>query len=654
MKHFLAILLLTFSIVFPQEIDYRNLSIEELMNIPVKIASRTSESLLTAPSSVSLISGKEIEQLGFQNLIEFLNYIPGFVVTRDVDGAHYRISVRGRSTATSQSVLILINNVPVNTLYTGGTMRIVPNIAVANIKQVEIIRGPGSAIYGANAFLAVINVITGFEKSRITVNTGNNKRKEFSANFVNNSGDIKIIGFAEYYEDKGEDYSDIFDKGGRQHNTNDPESGFTASLQAKYKKFKIIMNHVVKSRKNFFVFGNVENNINSQKSSLTTINLLYNNKLSQKIDLRINTSALFDKVDEKFLGVPAGTRPFTENFIGGPQLESYKGRFNAETDYNFSNKLNVLSGFFLESTGFLNIESLFNHHPLKFTPYGTIKKISDQNILYIPDKTRFIIGGYIQSRWLINPMLKFFAGIRFDNYNDFGSTFSPRLSVVYDTKLNSVFKLMYGEAFRAPNYIELYNKNVPTRIGNPDLKPEKIKTLEFSYSYHRENFLYNLTCFSNNISNLIILGNERPDIPENPLNAPQYTQIDKTINRSGIESEINFKLNRFLEITGSYTHLFKKDIAVPKNFFSAAVNFKFKRFNLNINSYFREKTKAVKNQESYFLVNSKIKYSLRPKLHLNLHINNLFDKEFYTVNSSMVYGVPNKKRTVKFGFEFLF
>ncbi|MFA8341991.1 MAG: TonB-dependent receptor plug domain-containing protein [Rhodothermaceae bacterium] len=654
MNRFFAVCLFAISFTFSQQVDYRNLSIEELMSIPVRVASHTSESLLTAPSSVSLISGKEIEQLGFQNLVEFLNYIPGFVVTRDVDGAHYRISVRGRSTATSESVLILLNGVPVNSLFTGGTMRVIPHISSANIKQVEIIRGPGSAIYGANAFLAVINVITGVEKNKITVNAGSYKRKEFSANFTNNIDEIKVTGFAEYYEDRGEDYSNVFDERGNLIETNDPESGLTASLQIKYKSFKMILSHYVKFRENFFVFGDIENNTNRQKSSLTIANLFYDHKFSKKVNLRLNTSAMFDKLDEKFLLTPAGVGPFKQNFIGGPQLESFKGRFNAEVDYTVSKNLNILSGFFFESTGFQKIESLFSHHPLNLTPYGTIKLIDDQSILYIPDEKRFIIGGYVQSRWEINSALRIFAGIRFDNYNDFGSTFSPRFSAIYETKFNSVFKVMYGEAFRAPNYIELYNKNVPTRIGNPDLDPEKIRTYEFSYTYNNKDFLCNITYFKNDISNLIILGDERPDIPENPLNAPQYTQIDKTIHRSGIESEINLKIAKFLDITGSYTHLFERDDTVPENFFSAAVNLKYKKINFNINSFFREKTETVKDQDSYIVVNTKIKYSFTPKLHLNLHVNNLFDEEFYTVNSAMIYGVPNKGRKIRAGFELLF
>ncbi|MBN1595848.1 TonB-dependent receptor, partial [candidate division FCPU426 bacterium] len=98
------------------------------------------------------------------------------------------------------------------------------------------------------------------------------------------------------------------------------------------------------------------------------------------------------------------------------------------------------------------------------------------------------------------------AGVRYDNYDDIGSSVNPRAGLVYGPTQELNFKLLYGTAFRAPSFREMYNKNNPSFTGNPDIKPEKISTLEAYIGYKlTDNLETNLTYFNSRIEDLLAI-----------------------------------------------------------------------------------------------------------------------------------------------------
>lgn len=103
---------------------------------------------------------------------------------------------------------------------------------------------------------------------------------------------------------------------------------------------------------------------------------------------------------------------------------------------------------------------------------------------FVMDKAndaRTVTGFYLQDTQKFSYGLKAVVGVRNDHYSDFGSSTNPRASIVWETSWRGTFKAIYGEAFRAPSYLELYDQNNPVDAGNPDLDPEKVKTTEFVY-----------------------------------------------------------------------------------------------------------------------------------------------------------------------------
>jgi outer membrane receptor protein involved in Fe transport len=139
--------------------DISDVSLEALLETPVSFASATgtSVSLADAPGVVTVITREEIHDLGARDLIDVLRYVPGFDFTSDVEGA-VGLAVRGIS-ALEGKALVMLDGMPLNDLSYGNAL-FGNREAVDLIERIEIIRGPGSTVYGGFAELAVINIIT--------------------------------------------------------------------------------------------------------------------------------------------------------------------------------------------------------------------------------------------------------------------------------------------------------------------------------------------------------------------------------------------------------------------------------------------------------------------------------------------------------------
>ena len=112
-----------------------------------------------SPAIMSVVTAKQIRQMGARTLADVLEMVPGFDITMNKNGTR-EIGVRGILLLDSSKVKVLIDGHSINEPATGGATWLFDSLVVENAKRIEIIRGPGSALYGQNAFLAVINVIT--------------------------------------------------------------------------------------------------------------------------------------------------------------------------------------------------------------------------------------------------------------------------------------------------------------------------------------------------------------------------------------------------------------------------------------------------------------------------------------------------------------
>src|SRR3990167_9670752 len=162
----------------------------------VTIATRHEAPIGKAPSIVTVITAEEIKNLGYRTFVEILRIVPGFEILKTGDFGVTSPTVRGLT--GSEHMRIMINGHFVNNPFGGGAFILFDDFPVENIQRIEIIRGPGSAVYGENAFSATINIITKDAKDidgvRVSSGYGSFDTYEENVVFGKTCGKVNISG----------------------------------------------------------------------------------------------------------------------------------------------------------------------------------------------------------------------------------------------------------------------------------------------------------------------------------------------------------------------------------------------------------------------------------------------------------------------------
>ena len=236
-----SVLFLFFSGLVFADSDYLELSLEELLSVKVTGASLRAQEVRQIPASVNTFTAKSIKMLGVHTLHELVRFVPGFQVYRADDSVNFNIVTRGKTVGnSSREILLLIDGVRVDNWFDGGSAAL-GRIPLYNVERVEFIRGPVSQVYGANAFLGVINIVTQNDKKGATVAAGNLHARQFSASYnhalLDSVGEktLQQVFSLDYYSDEGEDYSvtDPFDMDG--------QVDITDSVETLYANYKLLL-----------------------------------------------------------------------------------------------------------------------------------------------------------------------------------------------------------------------------------------------------------------------------------------------------------------------------------------------------------------------------------------------------------------------------
>ncbi|MBI2447401.1 MAG: TonB-dependent receptor plug domain-containing protein, partial [Candidatus Omnitrophica bacterium] len=174
----------------------------------VAIATRHKTPVGKAPSIVTVITAEEIKNLGYRTFVEILRTIPGFEILKFADFGVVGPSVRGIATSSSVNrIRVMIDGHFVNEPLQGSAFDAFDDFPVEFIKRIEIIRGPGSAVYGENAFSGVINIITKDAKDidGVRVSSGYGSFDTYDENIVfgKTYGKVNISGMTRYRQTSG-------------------------------------------------------------------------------------------------------------------------------------------------------------------------------------------------------------------------------------------------------------------------------------------------------------------------------------------------------------------------------------------------------------------------------------------------------------------
>lgn len=492
----------------------------------VTIATRRETPVNKAPSIVTVITDEEIKNLGYRTLIEVLMTIPGFEIRKEPGTGVVEPIVRG--VEGSNKVKVMLNGHTVNTTTTGSAFGRFDDFPVESIKKLEILRGPGSAIYGENAFLAVINIITldagDIDGMRISSGYGSFDTYEENAVFGKAVGKVSISGLAHYRQTSG--FDGVVEKDAQSEldqifgssaslapgSVHDGRQEFSLNLKATYEDFWFQGWYSNKNREPFIGGGLALNDESDIENNYVFAEIGYKKTLEERFTLKpriyydqFDSNSTFESNPENTV-LPPYTYPDGLIYVV-KGIERIVG-----TEIPLDVKLfdgNVLTlGMEYRLINQSNNYFLANFDPVTGAPNpnNEIQDYSDSS-LFLPDITRRVLSLYLQNTWDITDTLNVTLGVRHDRYNDFGETTSPRCGLTWAFMKDASLKLLYGEAFRAPTFYEMFQ----IALGNEDLDPEKIKTYEVELNYKFNKYVTSsINYFYNTIEDLISVDRNAP------------------------------------------------------------------------------------------------------------------------------------------------
>ena len=477
-------------------------------------ATKRITSLRKAPAIASIITAAEIRNMGARNLMDVLKTVPSIGISIDEFGRSL-VEVRGIRTLTSEKILFMLDGHKLNDAWTGSAIANVYNdFPVENIKQVEIIKGPGSALYGSNAFAAVINIVTkdaddtdGLEVKATGGSYGTGKinltgGKVVDTLSVSASGDYISSDGARLLVPRDSLTPSPVLKSAAPGDTRQQLERSDFFLKASLGEWSIMGQYVTKARGanvgiNFALTG-----LDDLKYENYWSELAYKHAFSNALSLKIR--GYFDQfvLDSKVGFLPPASPGYPGGMYATTQLMDRNIGVELQVDYDVFTGNHAIMGFMYENISQFDVKLLANFNPLTNAPLGSYRDVSS-SANFNKNASRDLYALYLQDEWELLPSLQLTTGVRYDHYSDFGDTVNPRAGVVWEINEQAELKLLYGHAFRAPNFKELYDQNNSFSIGNPTLKPEKIDTYEAGFGYGFEKVKLNLGYFFSKIDNMI-------------------------------------------------------------------------------------------------------------------------------------------------------
>jgi iron complex outermembrane receptor protein len=446
--------------------DASTLDLEQLMNVEVVVAgSKRAQQARDVASFVSVVTAADISEHGYRTLSAVLKTLPSFYLSNDRN--YTSLGVRGftRPGDYNTRVLLLINGVRTNdNVYDQALVGEEFSVDVDMIDRIEVIRGPSAALYGNNAFFAVINVVTkpgaslnGGEVMASAASYGTHAGRASYGRAFSNGADILVS--ASLSESQGQRlYYPEYDA---------PATNNGFANNADYENFYKLV--ATASMGNFSFQASSSNR---EKGIPTGVyGTLFNDNRSLTWNGLHLASASYDRSFERG---SLSARVFAGR-------TSYKGEYawDASLPANHDSGLGDWWGVDIDATRTYSRHILTVGGEFQDNYRQNQKNFSsDPYTVFVDARNESVHGGiFAQDEIALLKSLVLYAGIRLDQYEALGSATSPRLGLVYTPDAATTVKLLAGRAFRAPNEYERHFESYVFR-PNPDLKPERIETFE--------------------------------------------------------------------------------------------------------------------------------------------------------------------------------
>ncbi len=432
----------------------------------VSVASRTVEAVSDAPSSVSVISRQELRAFAYPTIMDALRGQRGFYVG---DSSSYAsVGVRGFSRLGDygQRILVLLDGHPTNDDYIGSSYIGLDNrVDLEDIERVEVVRGPGSVVYGTNAFLGVVNLVPRQGRGRTGGEVGLSvfdyglARGRARADFAIGSSVtawVSVMGARGNGRDYGPSQLQLPD--GTDPTIPDGANRVKAgSAQGEIRWRDLRVQGFYTSRDKHVPTGAYDTTLGDTRTALRDtrgfVEARYEPRISDSLQLLARAHANLYNFRGRYAYTPTD---------GGLGTETFQGRwFGTELRMLFSPTENLRLMF----GGEMQLHTLAQLHG------------QDDTGVYLDDNKPFrVAGAYTSVDWAPVKAVRLSAGARLDYFSTFnGISINPRLAAILKPTSHTVVKVIGARAFRAPSIYEFYyNDDGRTQQPSPDLKPEAI------------------------------------------------------------------------------------------------------------------------------------------------------------------------------------
>ena len=483
------------------------LSLEELMTVEVESvssASRYTQSLVDAPTFTSIITNEQIRRFGYRTLADVYRSLGGFFTTFDRSYSYTGVRGFGRPGDYDTRILVMIDGHRLNEdLYDStDTLRNFP-IDLELVDRIEVVRGPGSSLYGTNAFFAVVNLITKKGAAFNAVEGGVSAARyddyqgrarvgfplggEGSALLALSRGDSHghpTLFFPEFDDPAtnngiarnrdGDHYQKLF--------TDLRYEGF--SFQAAYSA-----RHKDVPTASFGTAFNPDPEQNVKDSRAYLVGS-YNWSVLEKT--AVNFRAAYDWYEYR------AAYPYSAEDPNDPALTIPNNDFGRAERWSYD--ATVTSSLSSNNTLIAGVEyrDAFN-----LDQENSDEGAEDSFIFQHNDAQSWAV--FAQDQFRIGSRINAYLGFRYDDYDTSGGQASPRAGLVVVPWTNTAVKLLYGEAFRTPNAYEMnYDDAQDVYAANPDLSPEEIQTTSLIIErYFSDALRASVTGYFYDIDNLI-------------------------------------------------------------------------------------------------------------------------------------------------------
>ncbi len=593
--------------------EFSEFAMEDLFffDVDVVTASRKAQNILEAPSNIIVITAEVIEQRGYRTLEEVLMDLPGFDFPMPQPTGEYptHFIFRGISNAGQTKVLVMVDGIVQNDISNGWSRNIGFDFTLNDIDRIEVISGPGSALYGANAYVGLINVITKrcdllfddystedfFLETKTTIGVDQMISPEVLAAYKFKNGLIFSLA-GRWYKTDGDHGVDRYDPGNYFHQNYEPDSVLTTEygniangrnpdgsrkrisdgfkndisdfyLRGQLQKGGFTFSSIWWCRQEGLATQTVGYEYFANKAELdyqahhegysafASYVFDFNNKIKSESKTYYRNTRILPETGflytYQFQSVDNGIDPPVKDKKKGYNGEGFLVGFEQQLNIAISEKNEIILGFQAEQ---------------KIRQYQGISLGSDQDPnSTIIERTYFSeessveptyfsrnVAIFAQDELRLAENHRLTASLRYDWDGEYGSALNPRFGFVTSPLENLNIKFLYGQAYQAPTIFELHDE----WRGNKELEPQEIATSEIELNYRfsnhgniRANFFYS------NLKDLIV-ENENPDTTQVPIgsngeHAFYYQNIGST-NMNGLAVSGDFQILGNLSLSANY------------------------------------------------------------------------------------------------------